>query len=183
MIQWRSWIRSRFSTSISLSSASRRRRQDQGRTQEEINQRLSLHYLQVSTIMSYVLFYSLFCGSVIYSLHPSDQSSVQKSSAQPFVTEAVFDSTSESDYSASLVSFASLKPITSAIMAIGISIQGSSRCSGCVSRSSLRSRRCDDAVSRSYLDRQQSGSRTIGCCSCQDGDCNVKSHNQQSLST
>ena len=39
--QWRSWIRSCFSVSVSLSSLSWRRRQDQGRNQEnqeEINQ-------------------------------------------------------------------------------------------------------------------------------------------------
>ena len=35
------------------------------------------------------------------SLHPSNQSSVQESSAQPFVTEAVSDSISESGLSAS----------------------------------------------------------------------------------
>ena len=42
--QWRSWVRSCFSVSVSLSSLSWRRRQDQGRNQEnheEINQRLS----------------------------------------------------------------------------------------------------------------------------------------------
>ena len=70
--------------------------------------------------MLYVLFYSFFCGYVIFlfnSLHPSDQSSVQKSSAQPFVTGAVFDSISESEQSASLASLASLKSIASVIMA------------------------------------------------------------------
>ena len=52
MNQWRSWIRSCFSVSVSLSSASWRRRQDQGRNQEEINQRPSYHYLQVSRVVS-----------------------------------------------------------------------------------------------------------------------------------
>ena len=93
--QWSSWIRSCFSVSVSLSSLSWRRRQDQGRNQEnqeEINQRLSHLYLRASRVMSYVLFYSVFCSFVIFlfnSLHPSNQPSVQKSSAQPFVTEAV----------------------------------------------------------------------------------------------
>ena len=71
--QWRSWqrIRSRFNVSVSLSSTSWRRRQDQGRNQEnqeEINQRLSHHYLQVSRVMSYVLFYSFllrFCHILV----------------------------------------------------------------------------------------------------------------------
>ena len=65
--QWRSWVRSCFSVSVSLSSLSWRRRQDQGRNQEnheEINQRLSHLYLRVSRVMSYVLFYSFFCGFV-----------------------------------------------------------------------------------------------------------------------
>ena len=119
--QWRSWTRSRFSVSMSWSSVPWRRRQDQGRNQEnqeEINQRQSHLYLQASKVMSYVLFYSFFCDFVIFlfsSLHPSDQPSVQKPSAQPFVTEAVFDSTSESELSASVASVASLKQVTSAI--------------------------------------------------------------------
>ena len=121
--QWSSWIRSCFSVSVSLSSLSWRRRQDQGRNQEnqeEINQRLSHLYLRASRIMSYVLFYSVFCSFVIFlfnSLHLSNQSSVQKSSAQPVVTEAVSDSTSESELIAS-ASLASLQPITSAITSV-----------------------------------------------------------------
>ena len=119
--QWKSWIRSCFSVSVSLSSLSWRRRQDQGRNQENqdaITQRQSHLHLQISRVMSYVLLYSFFRGFVIFlfnSLHPSDQSSVQKSSAEPFVTEAVFDSTSESGLSASIASLASLKPIASAV--------------------------------------------------------------------
>ena len=87
--QWGSWFNSCCSVSVSLSSLSWKRRQDQGRNQdnqEEINQRLSHLYLRVSRVMPYVLFYSFFCGFVIFlfsSLHPSNQSSVQKSSAQP----------------------------------------------------------------------------------------------------
>ena len=123
--QWSSWIRSCFSVSVSLSSLSwrRRRRQGQGRNQEnheEINQRLSHLYLRASRIMSYVLFYSVFCSFVIFlfnSLHPSSHPSVQKSSAQPFVTEAVSDSISESELIAS-ASLASLQPITSAITSV-----------------------------------------------------------------
>ena len=70
--QWRSWVRSCLSVSISLSSLSWRRRQDQGRNQdnqenhEEINQRLSHLYLRASRVMSYVLFYSVFCSFVIF---------------------------------------------------------------------------------------------------------------------
>ena len=64
-----------------------RRRQDEGRNQEnheEINPRQSHLYLRISRVMSYVFFYSFFCGFVIFnSLHASNQSSVQKSSAQP----------------------------------------------------------------------------------------------------
>ena len=70
--------------------------------------------------MSYVLFYSIFCGFVIFffnSLHPSNQPSVQKSSAQPFVTEAVLDSISESELTAS-ASLASLQSATSAITSV-----------------------------------------------------------------
>ena len=124
--QWSSWIRSCLSVSVSLRSLSWRRRQDQGRNQENqehqegINQRLSHLYLRASRIMSYVLFYSVFCSFVIFlfnSLHPSNQSSVQKSSAQPFVTEAVLDSTSESELIAS-ASLASLQPVTSAITSV-----------------------------------------------------------------
>ena len=68
--QWRSWVSSCFSVSVSLSSLSWRRRQDQGRNQEnheEINQRLSHLYLRVSRVMSYVLFYSFFCGFCHFS--------------------------------------------------------------------------------------------------------------------
>ena len=70
--------------------------------------------------MSYVLLYSVFCSFVIFlfnSLHPSNQPSVQKSSAQPFVAEAVLDSTSESELIAS-ASLASSQPITSAITSV-----------------------------------------------------------------
>ena len=70
--------------------------------------------------MSYVLFYSVFCSFVIFlfnSLHPSNQPSVQKSSAQPFVTEAVLDSISESELTAS-ASLASLHQITSAVTSV-----------------------------------------------------------------
>ena len=59
--QWSSWIRSCFSVSVSLSSLSWRRRQDQGRNQEnqeEINQRLSHLYLRAfkSHVICLVLF-------------------------------------------------------------------------------------------------------------------------------
>ena len=70
--------------------------------------------------MSYVLFYSVFCSFVIFlfnSLHPSNHPSVQKSSAQPFVTEAVLDSISESELTAS-ASLASLQSVTSAITSV-----------------------------------------------------------------
>ena len=126
MSQWSSWIRSCLSVSVSLRSLSWRKRQDQGRNQENqehqegINQRLSHLYLRASRIMSYVLFYSMFCSFVIFlfnSLDPSNQSSVQKSSAQPFVTEAVLDSTSEPELIAS-ASLASLQPVTSAITSV-----------------------------------------------------------------
>ena len=75
------------SVSVLLSILSWRRRQDQGRNQEnheEINQRLSHLYLRVSRVMSYVLFYSFFRGFIFFlfnSLHPSNQPTVQKSSA------------------------------------------------------------------------------------------------------
>ena len=118
---WRSRVRSCFSVSVSLSSALWTRRQDQGRNQEEISQWLSHYCLQKSRVRSHVLFYSFFCGFVIFffnSLHPLDQSSAQQSSARPFVTEAVFNSTWESELSTSLASLASLKPVTSMIMAM-----------------------------------------------------------------
>ena len=70
--------------------------------------------------MSYVLFYSVFCSFVIFlfkSLHQSNQPSVQKSSAQPFVTEAILDSISESELSAS-ASLASLQQITSVVTSV-----------------------------------------------------------------
>ena len=70
--------------------------------------------------MSYVLFYFVFCSFVIFlfnSLHPSNQPSVQKSSAQPFVTEAVLDSISESELTAS-ASFASLQSVTSSLSSV-----------------------------------------------------------------
>ena len=123
--QWSSWIRSYFSVSVSLSSLSWRK-QGQERSpenqehQEGINQRLSHLYLSASRVMSYVLFYSVFCGFVIFlfnSLHPSNQPSAQKSSAQPFVTEAVLDSISESKLTAS-ASLASLQSVTSAITSV-----------------------------------------------------------------
>ena len=132
--QWSSWIRSCFSASVSLRSLSWRRQgqernQENQEHQEGINQRLSHLYLSVSRIMSYVLFYSMFCGFVIFlfnSLHPSNQPSVQKSSAQPFVTEAVLDSISESELTAS-ASLASLQSassaITSVIMAMSAAIK------------------------------------------------------------
>ena len=156
---------------------------EEGRSWEESNQRLSHHCLQASRVMSFALFYPFFCGFVVFllnSLHPSHQSSVQKSNAQPFVTEAVFDSTSESEQSASLASLASLKQITSTIN--GVSIQCRSRCISGVSRSSSSSRWCDHAVSGSYLDRQQSRSRSIGFSSPQDRGGNVKPHGQRSVS-
>ena len=123
--QWSSWIRSYFSVSVSLSSLSWRRQgqernQENQEHQEGINQRLSHLYLSASRVMSYVLFYSVFCGFVIFllnSLHPSNQPSVQKSSAQPFVTEAVLDSISESKLTAS-ASLASLQSVTSAITSV-----------------------------------------------------------------
>ena len=132
--------------SISLSSLSWRRRQDQGRNQEnqenqeEINQRLSHLYLRASRVMSYVLFYSVFCSFVIFlfnSLQLSNQPSVQKSSAQPFVTEAVLDSISESKLTAS-ASLASLQPITSAItsviMAMSAAIRSAHEAASAVAR-------------------------------------------------
>ena len=97
--QWRSWVRSCFSVSVSLSSLSWRRRQDQGRTQEnheEINPRQSLSSGIKNHVICLVLF--ILLGFVIFlfnSLHPSNHSSVQKSSAQPFVTEAVLDSVTQ----------------------------------------------------------------------------------------
>ena len=123
--QWSSWIRSCFSVSVSLRSVSWRRQgqernQENQEHQEGINQRLSHLYLSASRIMSYVLFYSIFCSFVIFlfnSLHPSNQPSVQKSSAQPFVTEAVLDSISESELTAS-ASLASLQSATSAITSV-----------------------------------------------------------------
>ena len=128
--QWSSWVRSCFSVSVSLRSLSWRRQgqernQENQEHQEGINQRLSHLYLSVSRVMSYVLFYSVFCGFVISlaqkvlfnSLHPSNQPSVQKSSAQPFVTEAVFDSSSESELTAS-ASFASLQSVTSSLSSV-----------------------------------------------------------------
>ena len=123
--QWSSWVRSRFSVSVSLRSLSWRRQgqernQENQEHQEGINQRLSHLYLSVSRIMSYVLFYFVFCSFVIFlfnSLHPSNQPSVQKSSAQPFVTEAVFDSISESELTAS-ASFASLQSVTSSLSSV-----------------------------------------------------------------
>ena len=123
--QWSSWVRSCFSVSVSLRSLSWRRQgqernQENQEHQEGINQRLSHLYLCASRVMSYVLFYSVFCGFVIFlfnSLHPSNQPSVQKSSAQPFVTEAVFDSRSESEFIAS-ASFASLQSVTSSLSSV-----------------------------------------------------------------
>ena len=123
--QWSSWVRLCFSVSVSLRSLSWRRQgqernQENQEHQEGINQRLSHLYLCASRVMSYVLFYSVFCGFVIFlfnSLHPSNQPSVQKSSAQPFVTEAVFDSRSESEFIAS-ASFASLQSVTSSLSSV-----------------------------------------------------------------
>ena len=119
---------SRFSVSVSLSSLSWRRRQDQRRNQEnqeEITQRQSHLNLLVSRVMSYVWSCSFFCSFVIFLfnlLHPSDQSSVEKSSAQPFVTEAIFDATSESELSSSVASLALLKQITSAVTSVIMSM-------------------------------------------------------------
>ena len=62
-----------------------------------------------------------FCH-ILVQFSSSDQSSVQKSTAQPFVTEAVLDSTSESELSASVTSLASLKPITSAVTSVIMSM-------------------------------------------------------------
>ena len=87
--------------------------------------------------MSHVLFYSVFCSFVIFLfnfLHPSNQPSVQKSSAQPFVTEAVLDSISESELSAS-ASLASLQQITSAVASVIMAM------SAAIKRSTILSQR------------------------------------------
>ena len=103
-----------------MEKARSRKESGESGDQEGINQRLSHLYLRASRVMSYVLFYSIFCSFVIFlfnSLHPSNQPSVQKSSAQPFVTEAVLDSISESELTAS-ASLASLQSATSAITSV-----------------------------------------------------------------
>ena len=83
-------------------------RRDQSTTITSLSSGIKSHviYLVLFILLRFVIL-------LFNSLHPSDQSSVQKSSAQPFVTEAVFDSISESEQSTSLASLASLKSITS----------------------------------------------------------------------
>ena len=76
-----------------------------------------------SHVICLVLFILLrFVIFLFNSLHPSDQSSVQRSTAQPFVTEAVLDSKSESELSASVTLLVSLKPITSAVTSVIMSM-------------------------------------------------------------
>ena len=145
--QWSTWFRSCFSVSISLSSLSWRRRQDQGRNQEN-QERLSHLYLRASRVMSYVLFCSVFCSFVIFlfnSPHPSNQPSVQKSSAQPFVTEAVLNSISESELTAS-ASLASLRPITSAITSVIMAMSAVIRSAHETASAVARSQPSEDVV-------------------------------------
>ena len=82
-------------TELSFMEKKARSRKDSGRDQSTTITSLS------SGIMSHVIWLVLFIRFVIFlfnSLHASDQSSAQKSSAQPFVTDAVFDSNSEQSY-------------------------------------------------------------------------------------
>ena len=98
--------------------------------------------------MSYVLFYSVFCDFVIFlfnSLHPSNQSSVQKSSAQPFVTEAVLDSISESELTAS-ASLASLQSVTSAITSVIMAMSAAIRSAHEAASSALAHPQASDDV-------------------------------------
>ena len=154
-----------LSVSGSLSSALWRSTEDQDRHQEEINEHLSQHYLRALRVMSYVLFYSFFCGFVIVlfnSLHPSDQLSVQSLNAQPSVTAAISKISARLalDSPESLLSsaFASFSQIASVIMSNGKRAQGSSGCLSCINdlNNSSRSRRCVHGVSRSHHGRQQS---------------------------
>ena len=133
--------------------------------------------------MSYVLFH----GSAVLSfflfdtLQPSDQSSVQKSSSQPFVTEAIFDSTSEC--SASLASFASLKQITSTIMPMASAFKAAQDAPA-VSADHPHAQ--DDVIMLSadpILIVNSQNQEALDAAHVRNRDCNVKPHNQGSLST
>ena len=181
--QWRSQrIRSCFSESVSLSSASWRKNQNQERNQEK-NQSTTITSLSAS-IKSYVICFapfillqvchlSFFCRFVIFlfsCLHPSSQSSVQSLSAQPYVTASIPRATARLalDSLESLLSPSSphsSRSLTSVIMSMAttqqVHAQGSSgRLSGVSSSAESNFRRCGHVVSGSHHSRQQSISRS-----------------------
>ena len=158
-------VRSCFIVSLSLSSASWRRSQNQKKHQDEINQQVSHHYLQASRVMSYVLFYSFFCGLVIFlfhSLHPSDQSSVQNLSAQPSVTAA---SSSRSEISSRLIRVIAVtlaclfKQITSVITSMASALKAAQDASAASAQPNQVEEDVISFVSGSHHGRQQSRSR------------------------
>ena len=119
-------------------------------------------------------FYSFFCG--FYHI-PG-----QKSSAQSFATEAVFDSTSESEQSASLASLVSLKQITSAIMSMASAFKAAQDASAVAADHPQAQ---DDVIMLSedpILIVDSQGQETFKFSSPQDRGGNGKPHGQRSLS-
>ena len=165
--QRRSWqrIRSCFSVSVSLSSASWKKSEsgkESRRDQTTIITSLSASTKSHGILL--VLFSLLrFVILLFNSLRPSDQSSVQSLSAQPSVTAAISRVSARLALGSSLMSLlspllASFKQIASLIMSMASALkEAQDATSACITGSAYSSsRRCGHAVSGCHNGHQKS---------------------------